>query len=425
MSATADVAQISYFLKERFTQPRMNELCYPSQAALWGMLTKKTGWSGERKSIPLQYADITGVGSSLVVAQANKRATKGVKFQIDTDDLPEDYALFGVKIKAMRAAKGGDSSWRKTVSSQVKSAFRQVARRNAWGVWRSYRGDFATIKSTATLGSGATILITDRRHLMMFIEGGFINALDASNSYAKLSGRLQVTKVNPSGPSITVNTIPTTGIPSLAVGDKLCIESDHNSRYHGLDDIIPDTEPTTGDSFHGVDRSVSPEKLGGVRFDSAGYTIQEAVALAKQRNAELGGEADKLFLDFDNMISLSEVMQGRTEQVRTAAKDTKGKQIAEIGYEGFRFLTPLGRVEAYGDMYIPTSVGHLCQMDTLAFESMGEAPGWLNDMDGDSGWVVEKTDAAYEGRVGQFAEMTCDAPGWNVRLQNLGGTDEY
>jgi len=421
MSATADIAEITYFLKEIF-HDKMVEMSFPQKATAWGMLPKKQSWGGERKQFPLQYGDITGISAKFSVAQANKSPTKGIKFKYDTEDLPEDYAIFGVRIKAMRASKGKDAAWRTTVRQQVKSAIKGIARRNGYGIHRDPTGTIAKIADDATLGSGTTIKLTSRRQLHMINEGGYLQAYDVTGS-AMLSGRVKVEAVHPNTPAITVDQVPTTAIPGLAAGDMLLPEGDYNGRFLGFDSWLPDTAPVYGsDSFLTVDRGKSEEKLGGVRYDADGKSYEEAVINAHMRNDEMGGEADLLLIDHDAMNDLVLLMQGRTENTRANAQANDGQKATTM-YSGIKFMTPYGMLEAYTDHYQPEKVAWLLQKDTWCFWSMGPTPGFLNDLESDSGYVVEKTDAAYEGRIGQFGDLICDAPGWNVRIQNFGGDD--
>ena len=84
----------------------------------------------------------------------------------------------------------------------------------------------------------------------------------------------------------------------------------------------------------------------------------------------------------------------------------------DIGFKAIQLQGPTGAIDVIGDVNCPKGLAYMLQLDTWALESLGAAPGILDD-DGNR-ILRDATTDSYIVRVGYYANLTCTAPGWNA-----------
>jgi hypothetical protein len=93
--------------------------------------------------------------------------------------------------------------------------------------------------------------------------------------------------------------------------------------------------------------------------------------------------------------------------------DLKGP--ADIGFTGIRLNGATKPFNVIPDRNCPAGTAYLLQLGTWALESVGDAPQILRY--GDNLEMLRVSDAdAGEVRVGYYANLACNAPGWNARV---------
>lgn len=120
----------------------------------------------------------------------------------------------------------------------------------------------------------------------------------------------------------------------------------------GLEALNPLTVPAPAESFRGIDRSVDPRRLAGVRLDDTATSIEENAGLVAVKIAQVGKKADELYL---NPIKFWEV------QRRLGAKveyDGAGGSV-EYGFEALKISTAAGTLTCYSDPDCPTNRGRV------------------------------------------------------------------
>jgi hypothetical protein len=179
----------------------------------------------------------------------------------------------------------------------------------------------------------------------------------------------------------------------------------------GLGAWLPLVAPSSGDSFWGVNRSVDPTRLGGVRFDGSAESIEEALIDAAALCAREGGQPDMCFMSFASYAALEKALGSKVQYV-----DAKHDE-AEIAFQGIRINAPSGQITCIPDRSCPAQTAYLLQLDTWKLRSLGKAPHVLTyGMEGLEGLRVGNADAL-EIRIGYYANLVCKAPGWNAVVQ--------
>jgi len=92
------------------------------------------------------------------------------------------------------------------------------------------------------------------------------------------------------------------------------------------------------------------------------------------------------------------------------------KKNAEIAFRGISVNGANSIIQVFPDRSCPSTTGYLLQMDTWKLEALGEAPQILTYGDGLQMLRVSNADAG-EVRVGYYAQLRTNAPGWNGQIK--------
>jgi hypothetical protein len=406
---TVDLAAASAYLKNRFSKRKIEQLSYKTSPA-FAMIPKKEDFGGEDLKIPVSYADLKGRSADFAVAQANKQGSDTKAFLLNT---VSDYAVFSVSGKAVKLSRGDINSFISVLEKETESAGRALGRSTSWAVFGNSVGSVATMGSNTT----TTLTLGNRAQVQNFEVGMTIQLVDPASTSAARSGKLKIVTVNRDAGTLVCNVAITTGIPAAANDDLVVPEGDLNARASGFAAWIPNSAPTAGDSFFGVNRADDPSRLGGLRFNAAGLNIVQAIQDAAAQCAENGGSPDTLFINFDKWKQLMNYLGSQKEITQGTAYAPAGQPKADIGFEGVRIHGPNGPISVYADRHCQHNTGWLLQLDTWCLHSAGGVPMLLQE-DGQT-ILREATSDGYEGRWGAYYQVYCYAPGYNCRIQNL------
>jgi hypothetical protein len=137
--------------------------------------------------------------------------------------------------------------------------------------------------------------------------------------------------------------------------------------------------------------------------------MEETIIDAATKQAREGGKGTHLFLNPLDWAQLAKANATRTVYPRTRAE---ANDEPDIGFEAIEIVGPKGPIKCIGDLNCPKGTGYLLQLDTWHLESLGEAPMILDE---DGLTILRSPNAdAYDVRIGYYAQVTCEAPGWNV-----------
>jgi len=406
MSAMDNTAAAA-FLKTRFTKKAVQDLAY-SRHPLLAMISKDTTFGGDSKKIPLKYAGIKGASASFSAAKALKSPSDSVAFLLTT---VEDYALFSIKGKTMLQSRGNENAFYTALESETESAMQVASKRCAMNLYRKSTGTIGQLSASTGLTT-ETVYLAYRGQTLNFYKGMQVGVtatdggpLLGSPSY------MEIASVDRDLGTITGTAHWDDTIASIAVSYFLVPRGDLNIRMSGLLDWVPATAPGAT-SYYGVNRSYDVTALGGHRITDTGLTLEEKLRRAMARVGESGGKISHFFIPYDKWEELGSLLGSRKEYCKNYAVGSDGKPIADIGFEGYRVYGPDGSAEVYADPDCTSEYGWGLQLDTWTLESTGEVPQILG-LDNNS-ILRESDDDAYEGRVGYYANVSCNAPGYNA-----------
>jgi hypothetical protein len=406
---TVSTASIAFALKRLYPQNRVENMVYQDNPLL-AMIAKEGGFGGEGSVIAVRYADTQGRSAGFTDAQAGAvaGALKGVAFLTTR---VKDYQVYEIETEAMLAAdEAGKASFLKSLDTEVSSALNNFGRSRAISLYGDGVGSLGTVSVAGTT--------------LTMVNVNDITNVEPGMKIVCSTGATNTAILRNSGVGQTILSVDTdagtfvidANTDTITTGDHIFVKGDRQVaaitlqsqylRLSGLESWNPATAPTSA-AFFGVDRSIHPSRLGGLRINISSFNPEEGVTTAMHRLAREGGNPSHLFM---NNIDAKNV------QVSLGSKaEVEYTGIGEIGFSGIRILGPKGKdVMIYADQNAPSGVGRLLQLDTWKLRYMREL-AIMQDFDGATLSRKASSDA-YEGRISFYGQLTCTGPGRNARL---------
>lgn len=414
-------------LKELYTgDDYMKDLVYKKNPFL-ALVPKDEspgGFAGKYIPVPLVYGTPQGRSATFANAQSNQSAPALSSFFVYR---VSNYQLVTITNELLEATKDDMGAFVDESKLNMDTGFRNISNDLAHDLMAPSTGERGQISSITT----GVITLVDAQSVVNFevnmsLVSYSVSGTTPTQSTAAAIG--YVIAVNRSAGTVTVSATvggsagtPTnwsTSFKYLAVqGDINFVSGGLGTSNTGLLKIsglgawLPTTAPTTGDSFWGVDRSVDVTRLAGVRFDGSAETIEEALIDGSSLVAREGGQPDMAFVNFTSWAALEKSLGSKVQYV-----DVKHDE-ADIAFAGIKVHAPYGPITVIPDRNVPSQICFLLSMDNWKLRSLGRAPHILTyGLEGLEGLRVGSADAL-EIRIGYYANLVCNAPGWNCVIQ--------
>jgi hypothetical protein len=399
--AYLDLASMNAALKELYDGQTVENLVYADNPFL-AMLKKNTDFGGKYKPIPVITGASQGRSANFTNAQNNQTAVEIESFFLTRFS---DYSIATIDNQTMLASKTDKMAFLEGSKVLIDGAIRSITNSLASKLFRSGTGSIGNIGSINT----GVITLSNANDVVQFELGMTLqaNATDGGTPRVALG---YVIAVNRSLGTVTVSS--TLGGPAATpalwvANDFLLVQGDNNAALSGLAAWVPATSPGST-PFYQVDRSTDVTRLGGNRYDGSAQSIEEALIDASSLLAREGGKPDVCVTNFASYAALEKGLGSKVQYV-----DLKGP--AEIAFRGILVNGANSMIRVFPDRNQLPQVGHLLQMNTWALESLGDAPQILRYGDGLEMLRVANADAG-EVRVGYYANLRTNAPGWNCHV---------
>jgi hypothetical protein len=410
-------------LKELYTgDDYMKDLVYKKNPflALVPKNESPSGFAGKYIPVPLVYGTPQGRSATFSSAQGNQTAPALASFFVYR---VSNYQLVTITNELLEATKDDAGAFIDESKLNMDTGFRNISNDLAHDLFAPITGERGQISS---ITSGVIVLVDSSTvvnfEVGMALVSYSVSAQTPTQSTSAASG--YVIAVNRSSGTVTVSATqggsagtPTnwsTSFKYLAVEGDITFASNglrtaNGSllKVTGLPGWLPTTAPSSGDSFWGVDRSVDVTRLAGVRFDGSSESIEEALIDGAALVAREGGQPDMCFMNFTSYAALEKALGSKVQYV-----DVKHEE-ADIAFAGIRVHAPYGPITVIPDRSCPSQTAYLLSMDNWKLRSLGRVPHILTyGLEGLEGLRVGTADAL-EIRIGYYANLICNAPGWN------------
>lgn len=407
-------------LKELYKDPSdvMKDVVYAENP--WLALIRKDespdGMSGKYFPVPLQYSTPSGRSRTIAKAQSNQNPSKFVSFFVEAI---EDYQIVTITNKLMKQTASNIGAFVDAAQNEIDGGFRNITNNLAFDLFSNGTGSRGVISGYSNVSAAITLTLATPSDVVNFETGMVLRASATAggavsddtatvDSINRITGAMTLTCSDASpdsewgnGGHLSVDgDVPTAGFTNIA--DALCLS--------GMSAWLPATDPSASENFWGVDRSVDPTRLAGLRYDASALTIEEGITNALALLNREGGKPDLCILDFGSFAALVNSLGAKVQYIQVR-HDT-----VDVAFEGITFVSAYGRVTVLADRSCPAQTAFILTTSSWKLRSMGPVPEILTyGMEGLEGLRVSNDDAL-EIRIGYYANLTCSAPAWNIRV---------
>jgi hypothetical protein len=399
-------------LKELYQGQTVQDMTYKNNP-FFALVPKRKDFFGRNRPVPIKYGNPQGRSANFVRAQT-RGATENSKLKEFLVTRIKDYCVATIDNETMEASKNDSGAFISAAQLENDGGILTLTRSAATAQYRQGYGEIGVIGSFAT----TTITLATTEDVTNFEVGQelVLSASVASNTLRALGGSgngLIITGVNRDTGVLTfgfnVNDA-TNGIPTIANSDVIFVRGDREDsatpsrlKIAGLGAWIPDTAPTST-LFFGVDRSVDPTRLGGIRYDGSALPLEEAVINAASVLGREGGMPDHLFMHYRKWSDLENALGAKVQYA-----DLK---VGEVGFRALRINGPAGDIKVLPDQNCPLNRAYMLTLNSWCYHSLG-APVRPIDTDGNK-WLRQSAADGVEIRWGYYANLWCERPGANA-----------
>jgi hypothetical protein len=409
-------------LKVHYTDARIKNLVYKNNPLL-AMLPKMESFGGKNLPIPIQFGVPQSRSATFTDALNQKSGTAALvsgtapgsssKFDDFVLTRVKDYCIASIDNETMEASIGNPNAFMEAASNEINSALLACTRSLAGAIYRDGSGNLGQVSAIAVgvpvVGQN-TVTLVNADDIVNFEVGQTV--IGGLAGAAPLVGPDLIIAVDRTAGSFVVD--PNGATPMLGASTTFVYaQGDYNLKVSGLGAWIPDAAPAAT-PFFSVDRSVDTTRLGGVRLDASVGPMgaRECLHKAAALLAREGGRPTHCFISYTDYSTLLQEMAGDVSYAEIEAYER-----GDISFASARLHTPTGTINVIPDLNCPQGNVYLLQMDTWKLYSLGGSPKILQS-DG-MRFLREATSDGVEVRCGYYAQLGCNAPGWNAVITNF------
>lgn len=407
-----DMTSFDAALKEYYTDEAVENMVYKNNP-FFALVPKAENFFGRNHPVPIITGNPQGRSATFTRAQTRGQVTNSLVEQFLMTRV-KDYGVATIDNETLEASKNDMGAFLEAATVEIDGIINALTRSLATAQYRSGYGDIGVIGSI----SSATITLATTEDITNFEVGmeldlSLTQAANVLKAYGTSSNGLIVTGVNRSTGVLTFGfnvTDATNGIPTALAGDVIFVRGDRQNsatparlKVAGLEAWIPYTSPSAT-AFFGVDRSVDPTRLAGIRYDGTAAPIEEALIDASTLLGREGGSPDHIFLNFAKYASLEKALGAKVQYA-----DLK---VGTVGFRAIRINGPTGDIKVVPDQNCPFSRAYILTLDVWKHRSLGKA---VRVIDTDGLQMLRQSGSdGVEVRYGYYANLECRAPGHNA-----------
>lgn len=398
-----DMTKFGPGLKAYYSNQKVENMTYKDYP-FYAMVPKKKDFFGKNYPLPIQIGNPQGRSHTFAKAKANQTSSVYKDFTLTR---VKDYSLATVDNETAEASENDKGAFLKALTNEIDSAIRSSASSMGSMVYGDGSGCIGQI-SAGTNVATTTLTLAVADDIVNFEVGMTLvfAAARSSGSLRNSGATLSILSIDRGAGSMVLSAAINTVTGTIA-GDFVFIDGDRNLAVSGLAAWLPETAPTSGDSFFGVDRSVDSTRLAGVRYDGSALSTEEALVGGLTLCNREGGNPKIVFMNYTDWSNLELALGSKVQYMVTEAFGR-----ADIGFQGIQVKTNKGVANCVADPFCPRGVAYGITMESWALYSLKE-PIRILDLDGNK--ILRTSDAdAVELRVGGYFQLGCNAPGHNV-----------
>lgn len=390
-NATFTDASFQEALKIAWPEKRLQKMMLEANPTVAMMPIKD--FPGRSLYLPIQIGIQAGRSAVFATAQTNRVGSQQKAFVLTT---VKDYAVGGIDGETLEAIESSESLI-EGVKDEMEGSFEILNRSAAVHIHGDGSGAIGQI---GTDDSATQFTLSNKYDAVNFFVGMTIqaNPNKTGNSGTLRAGTGTVTKVAHDSGKITYTA---NGGFNPSASDYVYTEGDYDAKMKGFEAWNPETEPTAGDSFFSVDRSVHPAELSGHRYDATGMNPIEAINKGLAHASALDCRPTVLIA---NPMEVYAVKQDLGNMAASQIGTTQSVNDPTVSFESIKFLIGNRKVVLIEDVNCPRGVIRgFKPEDGAIFARKKGFPRILN-RDGNT-MRAESSADAYQWRLGFYAQM--------------------
>lgn len=397
----------------------------------FGLIPKDESFGGRNLPVVVHYTRTGGRSAIFADAQtiAAAREKKMEDFLITGVD---DYSLVRVPGKTMAYARNTSMAWEELVASLAQKglddAEENLANAIETFIYRDGNGQLALIASVSENpdwdGAGADasaneITLTHPEEAVLFELGDYVVACDSGTPTVEVAGsECEVVLIDIPNKKIVIDDVTADGNEDYDAADYIAFMGDTAEggtkvKLSGFAAWIPSSAPSGGESFFGVDRSVS-SRLYGKYFDYSAASREQALFRAMTQLGLEGGAPSLGIMAFTEYRAFLEELGEKKEVVDMNPMGSRGLTF-NVGYKGVKVHGPKSVMSVTSSVKMLPDECICIRPEDWKLWTAGPALS-LEDHDGLSVLRLP-TEDAYEGRMVFRGQLACKRPGRQGRVK--------
>lgn len=407
----ATVTTIASVLKTLFP-PKMS-LEIMEKDPLFGLIKHRTDFGGKQRDVPILYGNNQGHGANFTKAAAVDHNDLYSHFAVTRSSY---YGFVNVTREMVEASKSDAMGFINGIKDPIRNMMNSVGAEIQRMAYASYGGCIGRIAAGGI--AAAVITLTNRTDTKYFYRGMRLElSTDDGTGAAPAgvrAGYVTVASVNHTAGTVTCTANVVAGIAAAVAGDYIFRYGNYGVCLHGLASQRPATDPTAGDSYWGVDRSVALDELCGVLVDLSTSTatmegkLQDALAEASWRGAK---EVTAGFMHTTRWHNTVKELGSRVVRDNSVKAKRSG-----IGYKSFVLTGPNGDVNFFPSPNVGADDVWMLAPEYMTFDKLGEAPAPIKDPFDGKVLYRSTTADSFEIRIGVLGEFHISKPNELVRV---------
>lgn len=395
--AASTLSALAYIYKRKYSDKQVGDLAMRAHPTM-AKMRKEGGMSGPAAGhfYGIRYGNPQGISGTFSSAQTAAASSKGVQMVATRF---KKYGIITLDGEALVAAKDREGALLTLVEQETDGIIEEHGDTLAFEMFRDGTGQ----RGRRASASSDDITLTVADDARNFKVGMTVIADDTSSGASPRTGSTTVTAVNEDSGVITLASAAAIG--TFSDNDYLWRLGDPATSIEGFAAHLPLTAPTGGDSFRGVNRSVDPRRLAGVRVDDTATSIEENAGLVAVKISQVGKKADTLILNPINFWACVRRLNAKVEFDGGGGK-------ADFGFEYFLIHSPAGTLRAYSDPDCPISRGYVLNMSTWYWKTLEDHIHIIRD-DGNKPTMRVYNEDSVELRTRSMGNLCCTEPGAN------------
>lgn len=387
-----------------------------NKSPLMQKLRKSPDFSGETKRVP--WIVENPIGGSSTYANALSGNVAGAYKHILVEPISY-YQQVGISNIAIDASRNDAGALLRAGKTELDRGLKAVGNSIGYHFYRSSNGEVGQGDGTAANLTSTTWIFSNRSQVFDLHAGDLLIFSDTRVAEARTATTLTIVSIDRNAGSVVLSATPNSLSASIAADDfvfragneyfKTGAGAGSTKMAYGLEDYVPTSAPTSGDSFTGsaLDRSTD-SRMSGVRVDGSSKTIEAGAIELIGEVINNRGDADVFCI---NPLQGSKLVQSLSskvffDEVKSSEKNVGGRVMK----------VALGSVVADLHMDPDCPAGYAFSLTTDDWEciSYGPAPK-IQDNDGNQ----VRQSSSFDGvnaLLAAYYNWVCYAPHQQGRL---------